>query len=210
MNSNQQTHDEEEQEEFTVMKPKLVSYPSSDSDGSEDEGEDGVDWQNWFMMYVKNNQPEMLDEYLKSTPETNVDINGYLNPETLLTPLMFCCIKDYESLVQVLCSDRRLDPNKRDIEGFTALHFALDEGNPEIVSLIISLPNIQLDVKDRADRSLAEVAVQSDLARKDFTCTEVLSEVPGIDWSFTDCLGRTLLMIACREHPGVYIMFWGK
>ena len=198
-----------------------------------------------FIKYCKSNNPAIVKQCLQQKSK-EFDINCHLPPceERMLTPLMFGCIHGYADLVEVLCADRRIDLNKCDIEGFTALHYAvafkqrqcvfhltegsilpssslnparrilnpnldpvpgrtpiisaaLAGGDSEIVSMLICLPGIKLDVKDSLGRSLAQVAVESDLARDEFSCTAVLSKCPGIDWSFSDCLGQTLLMIAC-------------
>ena len=98
---------------------------------------------------------------------------------------------------------QRIDPNITRYQGVlpetTIISAALALGNSEIVSMLIYLPDIKLDVKDSQGRSLAQVAVESDLARNKFNCTKVLSDFPGVDWSYTNHWGRTLLMIACTE-----------
>ena len=197
-----------------------------------------------FEMYCKSNNPAIVEQCLKL--KETVDINCCLHDDTLLTPLMFGCIHGYEDLVSVLSRHSKIDLNQRDLEGFTALHYAvafqqrqcvfhltkdsiwcrqpkdsppinpnltrycdrpqtpiisaaLALGNSEIVSMLISLPNIKLDVKDSRGRSLAQVAVESDLARDEFSCSSVLSKCPGVDWSYTSSLGETLLMLGCRQ-----------
>ena len=218
-----------------------------------------------FMMYCKSNNPAQVKKVLnQSNPliRSCVDINCNLHhiKETSLTPLMFACIHGHHEIVKVLSRDPRIDLNKQDREGFTALHYAvafqrrqcvfyltersilvllvrnsvrkvinpnltryggilpespiiaaaLVLGNSDIVSMLISLPGIKLDVKDKQGKSLAQVAVEVDLAREEFSCTSVLSKCPGVDWSFTDCLGQTLLMIACREGKAKLVSILSK
>ena len=217
MNSNKRSREEDEEPEkekkpgYKVLKQNVdvetdiapVHVPSGWSEGQ-------LGFQRAFMMYVKSNNTALLQQCLKSSPYTIIDINCNLHHETLLTPLMFATINGYPALVKVLISDRRIDPNKTDIDGFTALHHALTLGESEIVSQLISMPDVKLDLVDGRGSTVAQLAVESDLAMREFDCTSVLSKCPGVDWTFRDCLGRTLLMIACREDEHELVSILGE
>ena len=128
-----------------------------------------------------------------------LDINDW--DEDVVTAAHLACSQAHgrTESVRILAETGRVDWNKRNIQGYTPLSWALVGGHSDIVDIIVQQPNIYYNVKTQRGHTLAEIAVQGG----DVECVETLAALESFDcWNVPDSDGNTPVMIALNREQG--------
>ena len=97
--------------------------------------------------------------------------------------------------VRKLAETRKVDWNKTDKIGLTALYWALKDGHSDIVDIIVQQPNIDYNVKTEHGITLGHAAVSG----FDVELVETLNAAESFDsWNVPDGEGETPIMGALR------------
>ena len=90
--------------------------------------------------------------------------------------------------------------NERDkgfIRKWTALMFACVKGHHRIVKILVSAPNIDLNIKsfrNLSEKTAAHFAASTSQKFDNYKCLEILTETTGVDWNLKDIFGRIPLV----------------
>ena len=89
------------------------------------------------------NYGELL-ELLLSQPGVDVNITNKKSS----TPLMVACRYGRENIVRRLCQVNGVELNVRDVDGWTASHFAVNSNKHQCIEILRTLLNIDWNVRD--------------------------------------------------------------
>ena len=151
-----------------------------------------------------NRNPGVLEELFENVnmPKTNINSTNIFGQ----TPLMYACKFGLERNVNLLLNRSAKNVGHRDRELKTALHFAADNGNKDIVEMLLGEPGIEANPSDENNETPLHIAsgkcgwydiVQLYCSKKELAQTD-------IDLNAKDRLGGTALHNAVAfDHPKI-------
>ncbi|XP_050504422.1 rabankyrin-5 [Diabrotica virgifera virgifera] len=110
------------------------------------------------------------------------------------SPLHLCCQWGLEPVVRTLV-EHRANVNIRDAENKTPLHIAIESQQEEIISLLLSVPEIDLSLRDKAGLSPFATALTF---RNNKAAQAILDKFPSAAEQF-DSKGQNFLHIALKK-----------
>nr|XP_023017767.1 rabankyrin-5 [Leptinotarsa decemlineata] len=110
------------------------------------------------------------------------------------SPLHLCCQWGLEPVVRTLV-EHRANVNIRDAENKTPLHIAIESQQDEIISLLLSVPEIDLSIRDKAGLSPFATALTF---RNNKAAQAILDKLPSAAEQF-DAKGQNFLHIAIKK-----------
>ncbi|XP_056639998.1 rabankyrin-5 [Diorhabda sublineata] len=110
------------------------------------------------------------------------------------SPLHLCCQWGLEPVVRTLV-EHRANVNIRDAENKTPLHIAIENNQDEIISLLISVPEIDLSLRDKSGLSPFATALTY---RNNKAAQAILDKLPNAAEQF-DSKGQNFLHIAIKK-----------
>lgn len=172
-------------------------------------GQDGVD-----LELADNNQDTALFkavkigslEYVNVLLEKNVGVNLINNQE--YTPLMISILNAHIPLIarllQVPGIDVNLIGNQPDFDGPTtsALHHAAQLGNPQIMRMLLAVPNIQLNILNNEGQTPLHTAA---IEQKDSMVDQLIRS--GAQVNIQDAQGMTPLMYAAGQDAPLSVYY---
>ena len=93
--------------------------------------------------------------------------------------------------------DKWNEQDKGFIREWTALMFACVKGHHRIVKILVSAPNIDLNIKsfrNLSEKTAAYFAASTSQKFDNYKCLEILTETTGVDWNLKDIFGRIPLV----------------
>lgn len=123
----------------------------------------------------------------------NIDISERIHRKT---PLMYACKSGHVDVVRQLL-DLGASVNASSLSGETPIFVAIAEDRKEIVGLLLSRPELQINTgnPEQLDRTALLLAVRLG----NLNITQKLLKIPGIDVNKQDVDGYTALSIACAK-----------
>ncbi|XP_008195018.3 rabankyrin-5 [Tribolium castaneum] len=109
-------------------------------------------------------------------------------------PLHLCCQWGLETVVRTLI-EHRANVNSRDADNKTPLHIAIENQHPEIISLLLSVPEIDLSLRDKSGLSPFATALTF---RNNKAAQAILDKLPSAAEQF-DAKGQNFLHIAIKK-----------
>jgi ankyrin repeat protein len=110
------------------------------------------------------------------------------------SPLHLCCQWGLETVVRTLV-EHRANVNSRDADNKTPLHIAIENQHPEIISLLLSVPEIDLSLRDKSGLSPFATALTF---RNNKAAQAILDKLPSAAEQF-DSKGQNFLHIAIKK-----------
>ncbi|XP_063927152.1 rabankyrin-5 [Zophobas morio] len=110
------------------------------------------------------------------------------------SPLHLCCQWGLETVVRTLI-EHRANVNSRDADNKTPLHIAIENQHPEIISLLLSVPEIDLSLRDKSGLSPFATALTF---RNNKAAQAILDKLPSAAEQF-DAKGQNFLHIAIKK-----------
>ncbi|XP_030757368.1 rabankyrin-5 [Sitophilus oryzae] len=111
-----------------------------------------------------------------------------------MTPLHLCCSWGLEPVARALI-EHRANVNARDAELKTPLHVAIENQNDEIISLLLSVPEIDLTLWDKSGLSPFAAALTS---RNHKAAQAIVDKLPSAPEQF-DLKGQNFLHVAIKK-----------
>lgn len=120
---------------FEMVKTLIETFDNIDLNG--DENDDYCP-----LFYACESNAVDVVSFLLMQGNINVNRqNGY----SKMTALTFACDKNYNNIVKMILKHPKVDVNLADCDGKTALHFAIEQKNEEIVSLLLD-ENLKINI----------------------------------------------------------------
>ena len=118
------------------------------------------------------------------------------------TPLLKAVKANQTEIVEELSKLNGVDLNDPDWFGNYPITTALINGNADIVNILLSKSDLNLNVRDRNGRTLPEIALDLDFAerrRNSVRCFQLVSRDRRVDWNVKTTTGESPVMRALRE-----------
>ena len=138
------------------------------------------------------NKKLVIENLLDASCEGNIEavkklIQDGVNPNRgVETPLMMASLKNQESIVRYLCDLENINLDKKSTSGQTALFFAAQGGNIEIMEMLLSKGS-QVNKTDYVGNTVLHEAFSSDIPEKYFKVAKKL-----IKWGIDICHCNTM------------------
>ena len=145
------------------------------------------------MLACNQLHPKIVMKFLK---HEDIDLSVKdLNGETILHYAASCCATSTKALTKI----PDLNWNEGDNFGKTPLWWGLNYGQDEVVKILISLSNINYDVRTKEGETLATRCVTSD-HENHLKCLELLTDVVHVDWNIPDKNGDTPILWCVKNN----------
>ena len=121
------------------------------------------------LTYAVNNNHTHIVRVLLERPGIDINLAAYREDGTeggtpfkvyhQYTPLMYAIKHQNEEIIELFLNRKELNVNQRHIDtGNTAFIMACEEGNITIVKLLLSHPNLDINLRNRANRNALDMA----------------------------------------------------
>lgn len=118
------------------------------------------------------------------------------------SPLHLCCQWGLETVARTLI-EHRANVNSRDADNKTPLHIAIENQQVEIISLLLSIPEIDLSLRDRSGLSPFATALTF---RNNKAAQSILDKLPSAAEQF-DSKGQNFLHTAIKKNDLESVLF---
>lgn len=118
------------------------------------------------------------------------------------SPLHLCCQWGLESVARTLI-EHRANVNSRDCDNKTPLHIAIENQHSEIIALLLSIPEIDLSLRDKNGLSPFATALTF---RNNKAAQSILDKLPSAAEQF-DAKGQNFLHTAIKKNDLESVLF---
>lgn len=136
----------------------------------------------------KHNDCDMIQYLLKLKADSNyVDANG-------LSSLMACAYNGYDNALRLILKNKRCDVNLKSADGFTALHFAVQQNSIKCAECILENKNTNVNMLDACQQVTPLMLA---LSLKHFEIASLLISHSNTNINTTRIDGYSALHLAC-------------